>query len=92
VQNTDRGNRCTIIADFEVKKEIPDYIMYCPNGNTAASCPAATFVDTGVMDRSPAVQQAQLGWVYSLVVNGKYFPVGAPRADARRDWESDINP
>lgn len=47
------------------------YMEYCPNGNTEASCPAATFVDTGGM---PDCRGFNYAWVFSLVVNKKCYP------------------
>lgn len=52
------------------------YIQFCPNGNSAASCPAATFVDTDGMQAIPACNTLNYAIAYSLVVGGLCFPVG----------------
>ncbi len=52
------------------------YQMFCPNGNTAASCPAATFVDTDGMNAIPACNTLNYAWVEHLVVDGVCLPVG----------------
>ena len=51
------------------------YMMYCPNGYNAASCPAAQFVDLDGMHEIPPCNKLNYSWVYSLVVNGKCLPV-----------------
>jgi hypothetical protein len=51
------------------------YMLYCPNGNTAASCPTATVVDYGGMQAEIPCNQLNYHWVYTLVFNGKCFPI-----------------
>jgi hypothetical protein len=54
------------------------YNMYCPNGNTAASCPSATFIDVNGMSAIPACNTSNYVWFARIVVTppGTCFPVG----------------
>ena len=52
------------------------YIEFCPNGNTAASCPASTYVDVGGMEGEPPCNTFNYAASYHLVVNFECFPAG----------------